>query len=252
MSDLVSKIRRCEDHWRELFAKPLCFQNNMIRWHNAAMDDQYTTNAFCSEDEQTWEDVQAAYTEQLNRGLYFLQLMCRKPLRADIVEHFNLREELVLTMALQGTADHWRTLDDLVIKDVQQDDIAEEIVAFHLKQEAEALKKSNYAKRQIIQDINAAEKYPEYHWLAAYLEGEMVGLCHVLCYDGCVEIDDLVVDEKARNRYVATTILRYIAEHFDGVKYLHADAEGTSRHLYEKLGFTVVDRCWEYRNTKLK
>ena len=95
--------------------------------------------------------------------------------------------------------------------------------------------------------MDAAATYPEYHWLAAYLHGEIAGICHVLSYAGCVEIDDLVVDESFRNQYVATTILKYAAQHFDGIKYLHADAEGTAKQLYEKLGFTQVDLCWEYR-----
>ena len=252
MSDLILRIRSCEDHWRELFAVSLQFNERMVRWNNESMSDQYTTNAFCSDVELTLADVQAAYDEQQSRGLHFLQLMCRKPLSAEIAERFSLREELVLTMAYDGCAEVWNSHPNLLIKDVQQDDIADAIIAFHLKQEAEALKKSDYAKRQILQDLAAAKKHPEYHWLAAYLDGEMVGLCHVLCHANCVEIDDLVVDEAARKQYVATTILKYIVENFEGSKYLHADAEGSSRTIYENLGFVIIDRCWEYRNTKLK
>ncbi len=247
MNKQREKIRSCEDHWRELFAQKNLFLEGVFRWHNETMNDQYTTNTFFSDRAFNYDDVQKAETYQLENNLHFLQLMCREPLASELVQAFALNEELVLTMALQGSSEHWKYNDSVRIKDVQYDNISDDLIAFHLKQESEALKKSDYAKRQILQDMKAAEKHPEYHWLAAYQNEKIVGICHALTYQDCVEIDDLVVDEAARNQYVATTILKYIAEHFEGIKYLHADAEGTAKQLYEKLGFVVVDHCWEYR-----
>lgn len=247
MNKDVQAIRCCEDRWRELFAVRQPFRDGIIRWNNKNLCDQYTTNTFFSEQELCRDDVQAAERYQKEHDLSFLQLMCRKPLKAELVQEFSLKEELVLTMQLKGESCHWKENALVQIKDVQYDDIEQELINFHLQQEAEALKQSDYAKRQILQDMEAAKKHPEYHWLAAYLHGEIAGICHVLSCAGCVEIDDLVVDESFRNQYVATTILKYAAEHFDGIKYLHADADGTSKQLYEKLGFTQVDLCWEYR-----
>ena len=247
MNKDVLKIRECEDHWRELFAGKLPFQEGIMRWHNENMNDQYTTNTFFTEQELQREDLQEAESYQREQELFFLQLMCRKPMKPELVQEFSLREELVLTMKLQDVSSCWKENAKVLIKDVQKEAIEKDIISFHLRQEAEALKQSDYAKRQILQDMDAAKKHPEYHWLAAYLEDKVVGICHVLCYSDCVEIDDLVVDEAFRKQYIATTILKYAAENFEGIKYLHADAEGTAKQMYEKLGFVTVDYCWEYR-----
>ena len=249
MNEQVREIRCCEDRWRELFALRLPFRENIVRWYNPTLEDQYTTNTFFSDTEMSREDIQAAEAYQCEKGLKFLQLMCRGPLSTEMVKEFALKEELVLTMMLEKNSEDWKKNPMVQIKDVQYDDIEQDLIDFHLRQEAENLKESDYAKRQILQDMAAAKKFPEYHWLAAYIDNRIVGICHVLCYAGCVEIDDLVVDEEARKQYVATTLLKYAAVHFDGIKYLHADAYSSTKDIYKRLGFREIDRCWEYRKT---
>ncbi len=243
----LEKIRRCEDHWRELFAEKRSFNANLDRWYNSNLPDQYTTNAFFPKAEISREDVERAYEYQLEQNLNFLQFMCRQPIKKEIVEEFALEENIVLTMAVEHPDyEQWKTNPNVLIKDVQSDDISKELIRFHIEQEDS---NSDYPARSIRQDMDAAAKFPEYHWLAAYLQGEMVAICHALCFADCVEIDDLVVTPKARKQYIATTILRYIAEHFCGTLYLHADEDDTPKNIYKKLGFSVVDRCWEYRRT---
>lgn len=247
MENLCQKIRGCEDHWRELFAVSKPFNEKLIRWDNSRLRDQYTTNAFCSDVALSREDVQQTYDYQKEKKLDFLQFMCRVPMDRELADEFGLQEELVLTMTLQNGTEQWRENKNIVIRDVQTDKIADDIITFYLKQEEEALKQSDYAYRQILQDMDAAKVYPEYHWLAAYQDGKIVAICHVLCYGGCVEIDDLMVAPEARKQYIATTLLKYAAQQFEGIKYLHADDHGTAKNIYSRLGFVTVDRCWEYR-----
>ena len=248
MRNLLESIRRCEDHWRELFAQKRSFNSAMVRWHNPKLTDQYTTNAFCSKTALSRQDVAQAYAYQQEQGLHFLQFMCRQPMDKSTAEAFGLKENLVLTMALlQGDPDDWKQNPDVIIRDIQEEDIAGEIIAFHLEQEMDALLESDYALRQIYQDMDAAKEHPEYHWLAAYKDGKVVAICHALCHSGCVELDDLVVAPDARKQYIATTLFAYAVQKFRGLAYLHADEDDTPKELYQRLGFVTVDRCWEYR-----
>ncbi len=239
----LENIRRCEDYWRELFAEKLPFNDCFDRWYNPNLPDQYTTNAFFPKGAVTAEALAEAYAYQ--RDLGFLQLMCKEPLDRALAEEFQLKENIVLTMALLGgNPDQWQENKTISIADVQEQDISEDIIAFQVAQEDG---ESDYPLRAITQDMKAAAAYPEYHWLAAYQNGDVAAVCHALCYSGCVEIDDLVVAPAARKQYIATSLLKYIAEHFEGQLYLHADEDDTPRDLYSRLGFEVVDKCWEYR-----
>ncbi len=239
----LEKIRRCEDRWRELFAVKKPFNDCFDRWYNEDLPDQYTTNAFFPKKTITAETLAAAYAYQ--RPFGFLQIMCQKPLDKKLAEEFQLKENVVLTMALtSGEPGNWKNNNSIHIVDVQEQDIAGDIIAFQVAQEDGD---SDYPLRAITQDMKAAAAYPEYHWLAAYQNGEVAAICHVLCHSGAVEIDDLVVAPSARKQYIATSMLRYIADNFEGQLYLHADEDDTPRNLYSRLGFEVVDRCWEYR-----
>ena len=164
------------------------------------------------------------------------------------MKQFALKENIVITMALQnGNPSQWKQNADIVIKDVQTDNIAADIIAFHVEQEQEEFGDNDYPLRQMASDMECVKSNPAYHWICACEKGELLGICHAFCHSGCVEVDDLVVTAKARRRNIATTMLRYIAEHFDGQCYLHADADGMSKAIYEKMGFVPVDTCWEYR-----
>ena len=243
----LEKIRRCEDHWRELFAEKRPFNANLDRWHNQKLTDQYTTNAFFPKKVLCRQDVAEAYAFQQKQTPCFLQIMCRQPMDRSIMQDFALEETVVQTMAVkQPDCSLWKNNPLVIIKDVQIDDIAEELIRFSIEQEC---RDSDYFVRAMRQDMDAARQFPEYHWFAAYLNGEIVGICHGLDFAGCVEIDDLVVAPQARKQYVATTLLRHIAENFSGIVYLHADEDDTPKQIYEKMGFIVVDRCWEYRRT---
>ncbi len=239
----LDKIRVCEDHWRELFAEKKPFNDCLDRWYNSKLMDQYTTNAFFPIKTVTENALDEAFEYQKDLG--FLQLMCREPLDKALIDKFQLKENVVLTMALtSGNHLEWQENKNISIVDIQDKNISDDIIAFQVAQED---MDGDYPLRAIKQDMKAAAIHKEYHWLAAYHNGEVVAICHALCYSDCVEIDDLVVAPSVRKQYIATTMLKYIAENFVGQLYLHADEDDTPREIYSRLGFEIVDRCWEYR-----
>ncbi|MBR3552424.1 MAG: GNAT family N-acetyltransferase [Clostridia bacterium] len=84
------------------------------------------------------------------------------------------------------------------------------------------------------------------------MDGQLVGACYSAAAAGCTCVDGLIVDEAFRNRRVATSLLSHVTEQAKGsLVFLHADAQDTPKDLYEKLGFTVADRLYEYLCTDL-
>ena len=78
------------------------------------------------------------------------------------------------------------------------------------------------------------------------MDGKVVGACYAFAKCGYVVMDSLIVNEEARKQYVATTLMKYIAEHFEEQMFLHADADDSPKDMYAKMGFEVVDSLFEY------
>ena len=77
--------------------------------------------------------------------------------------------------------------------------------------------------------------------------------CYSFSSDGMVAIDGLIVDEDLRHQYIATSLIRHIAEtNADKVLFLHADEDDTPKDMYLKMGFEITDRLYEYSCLDLK
>lgn len=94
--------------------------------------------------------------------------------------------------------------------------------------------------------LEMSNKHDEFHYFGAYIGDRIAGACYVFFSDGCACIDGLVVNEDYRKKYVATTLLAYIAEHFNEMIFLHADANDTTKTMYERMGFETVESVYEY------
>ena len=94
--------------------------------------------------------------------------------------------------------------------------------------------------------LEAACRHPNYHWLVAYESGQVIGRCYAFEACGCVQMEDLWVAPHARQRHVATTMMKYVRDHVDGLFFLHTEAEDSVKSMYGKLGFEIVDEVYEY------
>lgn len=67
-----------------------------------------------------------------------------------------------------------------------------------------------------------------------------------------VVIDEVLVDSDYRNKYICTSMFKYIVnQNKDKKIILHADEDDTPKDLYSKLGFKVVDKIYSYLLTKI-
>lgn len=83
---------------------------------------------------------------------------------------------------------------------------------------------------------------PDARYYVAELDGEVLGGCGVLMVAGEGNITNVVVDEKARNRGIATKMLQYLIEDgaTNGLTAFTLEvrvSNAAAIHVYEKLGF---------------
>lgn len=244
MEQLLEKIHRCNAHERQIFgARLVAFSETMDRWHSDVRPEQQNNNFFAARGPLCRADLRAAVELQKSRGLRYLMLETREPLAPALVEEFGLELERTWVMALtRDTSDRWKENPALEIRDIQFCDISRDILdVSDVPEEFRAQARTNM---EMV--LKVAKEHPGYHWLCGYVNGQKVATVYALCHDGCIEMDDLWVEEGYRNRYIATTLMKHIAKNLDGILYLHADADRTPKDMYLKMGFEKLEETYSY------
>lgn len=136
----------------------------------------------------------------------------------------------------------WQENTSVEIRDIQTHDISADLLDVRdvpEKYRAQALQNMEHV-------LSVARDTPNYHWLCGYVDGHKVANVYCLRHGDVMEMDDLWVDENFRGRYIATTLMKYIAQNFGGTLYLHAAANETPKDMYRKMGFETVETIYDY------
>lgn len=244
MRTLLENIHSCNDHERKIFgAQPMPFNERLTRWHSDARPWQENNNFFFASSRVTAEDIAAAIGFQRGRGLGYLMLRTTAPLPQDLKESFGMDEEITLLMAMpEDKSSSWKENPHVEIRDIQTHDIRGDILdVSDMPPEYQ-----DKARRNMEAVLDVANAHPEYHWLCGYLDGQKIANVYFLCHSGCIELDDLWVEEAYRNRRIATTMMKHVAGNFDGTIYLHAEAGKTPKDMYAKMGFVTLETIYDY------
>lgn len=241
---LLLRIHSTNDYERELFgSRRVPFNDHFDRWHSDLRPDQVNNNFFVPTGEISARDIEAARNFQKKRGLRYLMIRAEKPLSRALMELYDMEQEDIYVMALrQDISRKWKKNEAIEIRDIQHNDISRDLLDVSATPE----KYQDIARRNMQLVLEVAKRHPEYHWLCAYMGGKRVGCVYALCHNGCIEMDDLWVEEDRRNQYIATTLMKHIAETMEGVMYLHADASATPQDMYAKMGFEIVETVYDY------
>lgn len=274
MSVEMKEIRAVERAWKEVFSTEKSFSGRLNRWQDEVLYDMYDHNQFVPSNEDTnavrykgeisekenteemfvrgqisKEDLEKAFVYQKEHGFNFLKYDARKKLDSAIVNELGLEECEIYTMLLsKKDITGWKINDKVAVKDVKKEDIGSDILELEIKNYA-SLYGHDFTQRKMKYYLKKAKETDGFHYLAAYLDGKIVGACYAFAKHGYVVMDSLIVNEEARKQYVATTLMKYIAEQFDGKMFLHADADDTPKDMYAKMGFEIVDSLFEYCKT---
>ena len=220
----VPSIRAAEEDMAMLFSVRRSFSEHLKRW-----DDH---NCFEYSAQPTQEEFEKALAFQRERGDAFIKLEGDFPLEND----FGLSPGVTLTMQLSGSTDDWILNDEVEIRKPRYKDIIE-IERKHFG--------PVYGEDFSVRNADHLFEYLDFR--GAYTGEKLVGAYYFSSSYGYTCVDGLIVDEDYRNRHIATTLLKHAVDEAAGnVVFLHADAVDTPRTMYEKLGFRVVDRRYEY------
>ena len=228
----VPSIRAAEEDMAMLFSVRRSFSEHLKRWEDNELPDKYDHNCFVYSAQPAREEFEKALDYQRERGDSFIKLEGDFPLKDD----FGLSPGVTLTMQLSGSTDDWILNDEVEIRKPRYKDIIE-IERKHFG--------PVYGEDFSVRNADHLFEYLDFR--GAYTGEKLVGAYYFSSSYGYTCVDGLIVDEDYRNRHIATTLLKHAVDEAAGnVVFLHADAVDTPRTMYEKLGFRVVDRRYEY------
>lgn len=243
-AEMIAGIHAADDYERSLFgAIKERFSENLYRWYSEVRPDHYNSNFFAPISDLTPQDVRSAVAFQRKQGLNEVMFSTNRPVDPECMDGIACVEYSAHIMAMPVDRSHqWQTNESIEIRDIQSSDISADVL--DVSDVPEKHREAAYRDMKMVLEV--AKSHPEYHWLCAYKDGKRVGTAYAVEHNGFVEMDDLWVAEDHRHQRIATTIMKYIADHTDGIIYLHATAAATPKDMYAKMGFEVVETVYEY------
>lgn len=249
LMDEISRIRKAERSFKQLFSQKRVFSEHMEKWQDDDLYDMYDHNQFVPLlDDPTDKELEkaVAYQRQLGRG--FLKLDTREKLDEALTERFSLEECCTETMLLRNKQKNikaWKCNPDVIIHDSASSHVLADLLQIDIETFASDYGE-DFIRRRDARYVKKAMETQGFHYYVAYLDGKVAGSCYACAIDGYVVMDALVVREAFRKRYVATTLMKHIASQFKEEMFLHADADDTPKEMYRKMGFETVDELYEY------
>lgn len=247
--DEISRIRKAEQSFKQLFSQKRAFSEHMEKWQDDDLYDMYDHNQFVPLlDDPTGKELEQAiaYQRQLGRG--FLKIDTREKLDEVLIKRFSLEECCTETMLLRNKKENmarWKSNPDVIIYDSASGDVLADLLKIDIETFASDYGE-DFIRRRDARYVKKAMEIPGFHYYVAYLDGKPAGACYAYAIDGHVVMDAIVVREAFRKRYVATTLMKHIASQFKEEMFLHADADDTPKEMYRKMGFETVDELYEY------
>ncbi len=248
---MINELRHVEDTFAALFSEVKPFSANLLKKEDHVLYDKYDHNQFVVNGEVNLQEVKDAFAYQLNKGDDFIKFDSRKRLNEAMVHEFDLEESITDTMVLEEGCG-WEENVDIYIKDLQFDDFGTDLIDLEVRHYGEAYGES-FCKRNVEQLIDTVHKDARLHYYGAFSGNELVGSVFAFCEGDYVMIDSLLVDEKHRHQLIATTLLKFIVQVFEGKTiFLHADEDDTPKEMYMNLGFVNKDVLYEYTKVGIK
>lgn len=234
----IEKTRIVEEKMMELFSEKKPFSEHLSKWENDSLPDKYDDNCFEYTGQPELEEFQMAVDYQKDRGDNFIKLIGDHPLLDD----FGLEKGITFTMELRNGTEGWNRNEEVRFASPSLDEL-EKIEVKHFG----PLYGEDFTRR------NIRSLYEKLQYHGAYIGDELIASCYSFSSDGMVAVDGLIVDEDHRSQYIATSLIRHIAEtNADKTLFLHADEDDTPKDMYLKMGFEITDRLYEYSCLDLK
>lgn len=223
-----------------LSSKKIKFSKNLIKYEDTKLYDMYDHNYFHFNDSVIIQELMAAQIYQKNKKLDFLKLYSEYRLNSKFVKIMGLKENVYLTMQFKGNINKIKDNDKVIIKPINLKDLN----AIELKHYGKVYGE-DFVSRRNKAFIKLAKEDNGFNYYGAYINDKLVGACHTYTYKGYTCFDSLIVDNRYRHRYIASTIIKYIINNSKRTM-LHADYDDTPKLMYKKMGFKIVCTNYEY------
>ena len=246
---IIESVYKNETSLVELFSDAywVVLKNNnwVIRYVDKGLPGMYDHN-FWSLDNLEEDDIEAITTLHTLKRENHIKISSNKPL--PLLEKYGFENEIILTMLNKDYKSINPKSNYLIeyknVKDNEEiinDVIATEIIYYGKSYGISfCVRRWNHYFNKIKEGNNGLNIF------ACYYGNRIAGYCYTYYSDGVVGLDGLLVVEEFRNMYVASNLIKYVANFYSCPIYLHASEDETAKELYKKLNFVTINKTYDY------
>ena len=241
--DDILKVKKNERNLVLLFSKPKK-TNLYTRYFDDELKDMYDHNYFevNNVDEKLLNELYKIKQENKEGHLKISSNCVEKYLKTK-----DFMEDITLTMLKSDYLNfNIKERKGLIFKNLTEDDILDDITSLELLEYGDIYGRSFVIRRMNRYASKILEKNNGLNYHACYLGNLLVAYCYTYFDEGVVGLDGLLVRKEYRHQGIASSLLKYIASLYNCPIYLHAEEEDYPQHIYENLGFKIIDKSYDY------
>ena len=247
--NLMKRVFKSENNFTNLFSKSKdC--GSFIRYYDDELKDMYDHNFSLLKESINEDSYQKMLEIKKERNEKHLKVSLDKS--CPFLIEKSLKEEINLTMVKEDYKNFYvPSLNDVIYKRYRENkEIIKDVIE---------LEKKYYGKEY-------GEDFCERRWLryahkvdegdngldiwVVYDKDTPIAFAYSFYSEDVVAMDGLLVIGEYRHKYVASNLIKKIANHYECPIYLHADKTDTPKEMYQKLGFIIIAESYDYLLTE--
>lgn len=242
-------ILNCELEYAQCFSDHYD-HNNVIRFRDNEIKDMYDHNFTYVKEEVSDIELIRIVEEEISFRLYeksdYCKVSCYFHVDSSIMDKFKYKGELS-TLGMYSydisKLSKLKTISDAEIKRVENEEMVDDILYCDLQHNElrlgrEFCTRRSYKRGKAYVSDKRVNSYVCYH------NGEIIGKCDLLIFNGAAKIEDFAVIPAHQHKGYGTTILKNLINIALGENchtiYLNTDEDDTPKYMYQKLGFNKI------------
>lgn len=244
--EIIKKVEKSKQHFTELFSSIFFNNQTYTRYFDKNLADMYDHNfsSFIKEvDDKSFNEL-LDIKRELNEG--FMKISLKEP--CGLLTAKGFQKEILLTLLKEDYSNFSIPEIDFVTykRYSEHKEIIEDLIKIE-KEYYGTLYTEDFCERRWRRHQEVIDNgHKELEIWGVYHNDKMIGFAYSYFNDDVVAMDSLLTINEYRNKYVASNLIKEIANYYKVPIYLHADEEETPKEIYYKLGFKKIATSYDY------
>lgn len=243
-NELTKKIINNEYSFIRFFCKEI-IKDNYIRFYDDKIRDMYDNNFTDLYGEMTPEIFTEIKKIKEERKEDFIKISSFHEIPE--LEYLGYNKETLLTMAADIVNAKPLKIKGIGFKNILNNpELINELLKIDLEYYASEYGK-DFVGHRIYRYFHKINELKGLNYFVCCYSNKIIAYCYAYYSNGVVALDGLLVDKQFRNNNIASNLIKHVQQYYQNCPiYLHADEAESTKELYERLGFKVLYKKYDY------